>query len=220
MREKIVIIGAGSQGFTQGLVSDLIHQDWDCELGLVDIARDVQDLAPDALFFNYGNPMAPVCRGVRKATGAEMTGLCHGVFHVAHYLEEILGLARNDLDYKAIGMNHLTWFTEIKVDGQDQLPRLKEIAAAVRERGVNREKLGENFAEAGTDDEISTAEKSPFSWQLLDLFDAFPAVLDRHVVEFSPLCFAGREVTSAKRWGSMPSVLKTAFPGGIRILRK
>ena len=38
---------------------------------MVDIAKDVQDLAPDALFFNYANPMSAICRAVRKATGAE-----------------------------------------------------------------------------------------------------------------------------------------------------
>jgi alpha-galactosidase len=37
---------------------------------MVAIAQDVLDLAPTALFFNYGNPMAPVCRAVIKATGA------------------------------------------------------------------------------------------------------------------------------------------------------
>ena len=42
---------------------------------MVAIAEDTLDLAPDALFFNYGNPMAAVCRGVRKATGAPMAFL-------------------------------------------------------------------------------------------------------------------------------------------------
>ena len=46
---------------------------------MVDIARDVLDLAPEALFINYGNPMAVVCRAVRKATGASVIGLCIGV---------------------------------------------------------------------------------------------------------------------------------------------
>ena len=34
---------------------------------MVAIAEDVLELAPDALFFNYSNPMAPVCRAIRKA---------------------------------------------------------------------------------------------------------------------------------------------------------
>ena len=127
---------------------------------LVAIARDVLDLAPDALFFNYSNPMAVCCRAIVKATGAPVIGLCHGVNHVAHYLAEALGVSVAALRYEAVGINHLTWFTRVTLDGQDQLPRL---AAMAGERSDN-----------------------PFAWQLLRLFGAFPAVLDRHITEFFP----------------------------------
>lgn len=140
---------------------------------MVDIARDVQALAPDALFFNYGNPMSPVCRGVRKATGADMVGLCHGIFHVAHYLAHVLEVDEQRLDYTAAGINHLTWFTRVTVDGEDAMPRLIEIA----EQRISR--LGE----------AEPHELDVFSWQLVKLFGAFPAVLDRHVCEFFPQFF-------------------------------
>ena len=136
---------------------------------MVGIAQDVLDLAPDALFFNYGNPMAPVCRAVRRATGAEMVGLCHGVMEVATYLAEALGVTRADLEYSSMGMNHLTWFTEVRANGADAMPRLQEIAAAKLEEGT---------------------EDNPFSWELLRWFGAFPAVLDRHVCEFFTRFFA------------------------------
>jgi len=96
---------------------------------MVDIAKDVLDLAPDALFFNYGNPMPPVCRAIRKATGANVVGLCHGVFHVGDWLASVLGVQRKRLRYTAVGVNHLTWFVEVRVDGQDALPRLQQVAA-------------------------------------------------------------------------------------------
>lgn len=103
---------------------------------MVDIARDVVDLAPDALFFNYGNPMAPVCRAVRKATGANIVGLCHGVFGVARYLADALGVGVSALRYSAVGMNHLTWFVDVRVNGQDAMPRLRQIAAEDRKSVV------------------------------------------------------------------------------------
>ncbi|MDH7480644.1 MAG: hypothetical protein QHH26_01550 [Armatimonadota bacterium] len=134
---------------------------------MVEIAKDVLDLAPNALFFNYGNPMAPVCRGVKKATNAEVVGLCHGVNGVAHYLANVLGVQISRLSYTAVGMNHLTWFTEVQVDGKDAMPRLQEIAAARK-----------------------IEDGDPFSWHLLRLFGAFPAVLDRHVCEFFTQFFA------------------------------
>jgi alpha-galactosidase len=141
---------------------------------MVAIAEDVLDLAPTALFFNYGNPMAPVCRAVRKATGAAVIGLCHGVNSVGHFLADVLGVKPGRLRYTAVGMNHLTWFTEVRVDGQDAMPRLQAIA-------------DEKIARIPHDD---PNELNPFSWQLLRLFGAFPAVLDRHVTEFFTQLFA------------------------------
>ncbi len=96
---------------------------------MVAIAEDVLALAPQALFFNYGNPMAPVCRAIRKATGANVVGLCHGVPGVAHYLADCLQAAPERLRYTAVGMNHLTWFTELRLDGRDAMPRLRETRA-------------------------------------------------------------------------------------------
>jgi len=142
---------------------------------MVAIAEDVMALAPQALFFNYGNPMAPVCRAIRKATGAPVTGLCHGVFHVGGYLAEQLGVPTDRVRYVAVGMNHITWFTEFRVDGADAMPRLQALG---RER---RRELAEGAADP--------ARLNPFSWHLLELFGAFPAVLDRHVTEFFPWLF-------------------------------
>jgi len=137
---------------------------------MVAIAEDVLDLAPNALFFNYGNPLGPVCRGVRKATGANMVGLCHGVFHVAHFLSHVLGA---QIDYTAVGMNHLTWFTEVEIDGRDAMPQLIRIA-------------DEKIAQLG---QSAPDELNIFTWQMMKLFGAFPAVLDRHITEFFPQFF-------------------------------
>ena len=152
---------------------------------MVAIAEDVIDLAPSALFFNYGNPMAPVCRAVRRATGAEMVGLCHGVFHVGNYLARLLAVEPHEFRYAAVGMNHLTWFVEARIGGRDAMPRLREIAQA---------RLADLSASEETDrppDQGGSSVESlhPFSWHLFELFGAFPAVLDRHVTEFFPAFF-------------------------------
>jgi len=141
---------------------------------MVDIAKDVLDLAPEALFFNYGNPMTPVCRAVRKATGAPVVGLCHGVFGVAYTLADLLGVTRAELEYTAVGLNHLTWFTGVGHEGKDLMPRLREIAR-------------EQLAAAAKDPD--TVQRNRFTWELLDVFGAFPAVGDRHTSEFFPQFF-------------------------------
>ena len=148
---------------------------------MVDIARDVLDLAPDALFFNYGNPMAPVCRAMRKATGAPVVGLCHGVMETARYLARSLDVDVADLRYMAAGINHLTWFTQVAVGEEDAMPRLRAIAAA-------RSAAPPAEFPAG-DSPYESPEDNPFTWRLMHWFGAFPAVLDRHVTEFFPQFF-------------------------------
>jgi alpha-galactosidase len=148
---------------------------------MVAIARDVLDLAPDALFFNYGNPMAPVCRAIHKATGAPVVGLCHGIMGTARYLARALEVEVETLRYVAMGINHLTWFTQVQVGNEDAMPRLRAIAAARAAQPPEPLPVA--------DSPYWSPEDEPFTWRLLHWFGAFPAVLDRHVTEFFPQFF-------------------------------
>jgi len=159
---------------------------------MVEITRDVLDLAPQALYFNYANPMAVVCRAVHKATGARMTGLCIGVFEVHHYLAGVLGVDPADFQFQAVGINHMTWFYDMKVKGQDIHPRLHQIAAqrlAAAPAADIPVVEGRDAPRPVPPDGSAVASDNPFSWKLFQVFDAFPAVLDRHVSEFYPQFF-------------------------------
>ena len=184
---------------------------------MVDIAKDVLELAPEALFFNYGNPMGPICRAIRKATNANVVGLCHGVNYVGHYLGQILGVKAGQLKYTAVGMNHLTWFTEVRVDGKDVMPKLHEVADEVISK-IPFSEAGSQFEEAG-DTITPEALNHPFCWQLLKLFHAFPAVLDRHVTEFFPN-FSKAAIISARSWEWTATALNGPLPTATEGLRK
>ena len=131
---------------------------------MVAIAEDVLDLAPNALFFNYGNPMAPVCRAIRKATGAPVVGLCHGVNGVGQHLARQLGVPLADLDYSAVGMNHLTWFVEVRVKGQDAMPRLRQVAEAQLAKLADAEAV-ERRSRAGRRDQPVQLGAVPALWR-------------------------------------------------------
>jgi alpha-galactosidase len=152
---------------------------------MVEIAEDVLELAPRALFFNYGNPMSPVCRAIRKATGASVIGLCHGVHDTARMLAGLLGVALSDLHYSAAGINHLTWFTELRANGKDLMPRLRLLA----EEKMRQAAQHPNPGDATPGDPFWLPDHHLFSWQLLLQFGGFPAPLDRHVTEFFPQFF-------------------------------
>ena len=145
---------------------------------MVAIAQDVLELCPKSLFFNYGNPMSAVCRGVRKATAAPVIGLCHGVPHTARVLAAALGVPVEVLSYRGLGINHLTWLYDIQVDGQDAAPRLQRIAAQRVDFARQGCPQGENPYDSPCGD--------AFSWELYQLLGAFPAPMDRHVTEFFP----------------------------------
>jgi alpha-galactosidase len=156
---------------------------------MVAIAKDVLDLAPEALFFNYGNPMAPVCRAVQKATGAKMVGLCHGVFDTARYLAEKLGVSFSFLEYTAVGINHLTWFTQVLVNGRDARPELRQIAERVVASAPASDQPWTSEPQVDFETAFSSSFGHPFSWHLLLKFGAIPSALDRHVTEFFPQFF-------------------------------
>jgi alpha-galactosidase len=153
---------------------------------MVAIAEDVLELCPRALFVNYSNPMTAICTAIRKATSANVTGLCHGVGEVEKYLANQLGVHHNKLDCQAVGLNHLTWFTKVESEGKDMSGRLEEIA---RDK-LDRKWLEGNLAENFLDDwqwqrpPEEPEELNPLSWRLLLSFGAFPAAMDRHVTEF------------------------------------
>ncbi len=46
---------------------------------LMDIARDMETLCPDAIMLNYANPMGMCCAALGKASKVTFIGLCHGV---------------------------------------------------------------------------------------------------------------------------------------------
>jgi alpha-galactosidase len=129
---------------------------------MLDIITDVSRLCPDAYFFNYANPMAIICRAIKKSTTFPVVGLCHGVNNMEGYLAQFAGVDRNKLTSLSVGINHLTFMYDIRYQGKDIKPMLKEKYKNVTQ-SINNE---------------------PFSWEIFENYNAFPAPGDRHIVEF------------------------------------
>lgn len=175
---------------------------------MVEIAEDVARLCPSALFFNYGNPMSAVCRGIRKETTAQVIGLCHGVHHAVGFLSRILDVEERDVRYTALGINHLTWFTELRAHGRDLMPTLHE---------YGRRMLVELFDSDGIPRKAATEDRhNPASWQLLSTFGAFPAVLDRHTCEFFPYLYSSDGTYFGKTLGTDCYSLENTIANGDR----
>jgi len=91
------------------------------------IAKDMEDLCPQALLINYSNPMAMNVWGVFASTDIQVVGLCHSIYNTARRLAEYLDVEpTHRLKYKAAGINHLCWYLQLTVDGKDMYPKLFE----------------------------------------------------------------------------------------------
>ena len=95
---------------------------------ILDFCSDIRALAePNAKFLNYANPMAMNTWAAIEYGKVDTIGLCHGVQHGADQIAEVLGAERSELDYVCSGINHQTWFIDVRVRGRkigkDELSR-------------------------------------------------------------------------------------------------
>jgi alpha-galactosidase len=89
----------------------------------------MEQLCPNAILLNFSNPEHKICEALTRLTFIKAVGLCHGVFMGREQLSKLLEVPLTDLQTKACGINHFTWFQEIKQKstGEDLYPKLKEI---------------------------------------------------------------------------------------------
>lgn len=93
---------------------------------LIDIAKDMRELCPDALMLNYANPMAANCWALGTVPGLKFVGLCHGVQTTMDLIAGYTGVPKEEINYLAAGINHMAWFLKLEHKGRDLYPILKE----------------------------------------------------------------------------------------------
>jgi alpha-galactosidase len=92
---------------------------------LLDIARDMRELCPNAVLFNYANPMAMCCWALGRVPGLRFVGLCHGVQTTMDLIASYVGVPKGEIDFVAAGINHMAWFLKLEHRGRDLYPTLR-----------------------------------------------------------------------------------------------
>ena len=106
---------------------------------ILDIARDIERLCPNAVHLNYTNPMAMLCRTVQGMFPKLTTsGLCHSVQGTAAMLAEWIGAPEEEISYTCAGINHQAFYTDFRWKGRDAYPLIRE-AICGREEIYNAE---------------------------------------------------------------------------------
>src|SRR5882724_43373 len=92
---------------------------------LLDIARDMEAMCPDAWLMNLTNPMTCLTRAINKETSIKAVGLCHEVVIMSWLVAIALGVPADELDMTITGVNHLPWITQLTVSGEDGFAALR-----------------------------------------------------------------------------------------------
>jgi 6-phospho-beta-glucosidase len=90
-------------------------------LQIAELAR--QRAAPGAWIIDFTNPTGMVTRALLDA-GHRAVGLCNVAISLQRYFASLLGVAPESVFLDHVGLNHLTWEREVRVDGVDKLPEL------------------------------------------------------------------------------------------------
>ncbi len=94
---------------------------------LVDIARDMERLCPNAWMLQYSNPMAINTWSLYEAADITVVGLCHSVQGTAKQLAGYFDLDFDRISYWCAGINHMSWYLRYEYDGEDAYPILRTV---------------------------------------------------------------------------------------------
>lgn len=90
---------------------------------VLSLAARVRELNPQAWIVNFTNPVGIVTRALLDE-GHRAIGLCNVAIGLQRLFAELLDVRPETVELTHVGLNHLSWETEVRVGGESVLPRL------------------------------------------------------------------------------------------------
>jgi alpha-galactosidase/6-phospho-beta-glucosidase family protein len=146
---------------------------------ILDIARDIERICPDAWLLQYTNPMTTLTRVITRETKVKTIGLCHELPGVLRRLRRLLDIGDAPIDVAVAGVNHLIWLLRFQVGGRDGYDLLRHHLA---EHPLEFPYGGDLPGEATS----VWRDRLVLKLRLFETFGVLPAAGDRHLAEFFP----------------------------------
>lgn len=86
---------------------------------ILDICRDIEELAPNAWMLNFTNPAGLVSEAVNKHTKVKSIGLCNVPVSMRMMVAEMMNCQQEELQLEFAGLNHLVWVHKAWLNGED-----------------------------------------------------------------------------------------------------
>lgn len=90
---------------------------------VLEVAERSRRIAPQAWIVDFTNPVGIVTRALLDA-GHKAVGLCSAAAVFQRHFAKVLGTDTESVELDHVGLNHLTWETGVRADGNDVLGKL------------------------------------------------------------------------------------------------
>jgi alpha-galactosidase len=127
------------------------------------ICRDIEELCPRALVINFTNPMSAMTLTALRSTSLQVVGLCNSILLTSYDLADYVNVPYERMRYRCAGINHLSWFVRLEMDGEDLYPRLRRAA-----------------------EDPAIYEQDPIRFEMLRELGAFTTETSGHISEYVP----------------------------------
>ena len=168
---------------------------------ILEICRKIMDVSPGATVFNYSNPMSRIATTVHRAfPELKFIGMCHEIASLERHLPVLLSTPRENLHYRAGGLNHFSVMTQCTYldSGQDAYNDVRKKAADYFSRQPGYSEIlqisrnnGENIETEGWMDIDLSQIKNIRPWSdrwlfkvILERFGMLPITTDSHFGEY------------------------------------
>ncbi|GGF30016.1 alpha-galactosidase [Halobacillus andaensis] len=166
---------------------------------MLEIARDIEEVCPDAWLLNYTNPMATLTGFMNRHTSVKTIGLCHSVQVCTKELFETLDMEHEGIEERIAGINHMAWLLEVKKDGKDLYPEIKKRAKEKQKEkhdDMVRFELMDKFGYYITESSEHNAEYHPYF-----IKNQYPELIERFNIPLDE--YPRRCVNQIKEWEDM-----------------
>jgi len=160
---------------------------------LLDIARDIEAVSPDAWLLNVTNPLTALCRAVTRETGVKTVGLCNEWVGCTWALSLLFDCGMHEIDPVLGGVNHFPIATELRVAGEDGFARLRalladpeQMASAPIWMDPPEQAQWQKIATSAFWSKLDVVANNRVRFGVFERFGVLPGSGDHHSVEFMP----------------------------------
>ncbi|MGF1697857.1 6-phospho-beta-glucosidase [Vibrio lamellibrachiae] len=149
---------------------------------ILDICKDIEELAPNAWMLNFTNPAGLVTEAIAKYSKVKSIGLCNVPVSMQMMIAEMMDCQPDELQLEFSGLNHLVWVNKAWLQGED-----------ITEKVLQKVGDGANFS-------MNNIFEEPWDPEFLAALGAIPCPYHRYFYQTDAMLAEEKE--SAKDQGT------------------